>query len=54
MLVMGLAGSSTSLVRGGQGPDILIFQVSFVERLVCIIGSRGVYCVNKALKWFFS
>jgi len=42
MLIMGLAGSSMSSVRGGEVPDISIFLVDFVECLVCIIGNCSV------------
>ena len=54
MLVMVLAGSFMLSIRGGDVPDILIFPIAFVERQVCIIGSRGAYCLNKVSKWFSS
>lgn len=37
-----------------QGPDILLFQVAFVERQICTIKSHNIYYVNKVLKWSFS
>jgi hypothetical protein len=40
MLVMGLAGSSMSLIRGGEGPDILIFQVALVDGDSWVIGVK--------------
>jgi hypothetical protein len=54
MLVMGLAGSSMSSIRGGDILDTSRFRVDFVECLVCIIGNCGVDCSNRLLKWFFS
>jgi hypothetical protein len=54
MLVMGLAGSFMSSIRGGDAPERSILRVDFVECLVCIIGNCGVDCYNRLLTWFFS
>ena len=48
---MGLTGSPTSSIREGEGPDILISQVAFVD---VWFASLGVYRPNKVLKWFQS